>query len=146
MRIWSLHPKYLDSKGIVALWRETLLAKNVLQNKTKGYKHHPQLERFKSSKQPVGAINLYLSFVYEEASARGYNFDKSKFSRSKKRIKLTVTSGQIEFEVKHLLKKLKVRDPKKIKELKSLKVFEPHPLFKIIPGNTESWEIIAKEK
>jgi len=43
MRIWSLHPKYLDSKGMVALWREALLAKQVLLNKTKGYKNHPQL-------------------------------------------------------------------------------------------------------
>jgi hypothetical protein len=33
MRIWSLHPKYLDSKGLVALWRESLLAKNVLRDK-----------------------------------------------------------------------------------------------------------------
>ena len=110
MRIWSLHPKYLDAKGIVALWRETLLAKNVHENKTKGYKHHPQLDRFKKSKVPVAAINLYLSYVYEEAVKRGYNFDKKKFSRSNKRMKLKVMSGQMDYEVKHLLKKLKVRD------------------------------------
>lgn len=144
MRIWSLHPKYLDAKGIVALWRETLLAKNVLQNKTKGYKHHPQLDRFKKSKEPVAAINLYLGYVYEEAVKRGYNFDKKKFSRNNKRMKLKVTTGQIDYEVKHLLKKLKIRDPKKFKELGSIKVFEPHPLFKITPGKIEKWEIISK--
>jgi len=145
MRIWSLHPKYLDAKGMVALWRETLLAKNVLQNKTKGYKHHPQLNRFKESKYPLAAINLYLSFVYKEAVERGYNFDKKKFSKSSKRIKLQVTSGQIDYEVKHLLKKLKIRDPKKFKELKSVKVFESHPLFKVIHGEIEIWEIIANQ-
>jgi len=141
MRIWSLHPKYLDTKGIVALWRETLLAKNVLQNKTKGYKHHPQLNRFRESKYPLASINLYLSYVYEEATERGYNFDKKKFTASKKRIKLKVTSGQIEYETKHLLKKLKIRDPERFKELKSVKDFEAHPLFKVIPGKIESWEI-----
>lgn len=48
MRIWSLHPKYLDTKGLVALWRETLLAQHVLSGKTKRYKNHPQLARFKN--------------------------------------------------------------------------------------------------
>ena len=143
MRIWSLHPKYLDSKGLVALWRETLLAKKVLQNKTRGYKHHPQLERFRKSQQPIAAINLYLRFVYEEASARGYKFDKKKFRRGNTRIKLKVTSGQINYEVKHLLKKLKIRDPKKFRELKSVDTTKPHPLFKIVPGDTEDWEIIS---
>jgi len=46
MRIWSLHPKYLDTKGLVALWRDALLARHVLQGKTTGYKNHPQLNRF----------------------------------------------------------------------------------------------------
>jgi len=46
MRIWSLHPKYLDAKGLVALWRDALLARHVLQGKTTGYKNHPQLNRF----------------------------------------------------------------------------------------------------
>jgi hypothetical protein len=59
MRIWSIHPKYLDTKGIVALWREALLAKNVLEGKTKGYKNHPQLDRFKSASKPSDAINYY---------------------------------------------------------------------------------------
>ena len=52
MRIWSLHPKYLDTKGLVALWRETLLAKHVLEGKTKGYRNHPQLDRFKKAQNP----------------------------------------------------------------------------------------------
>jgi hypothetical protein len=78
MRIWSLHTKYLDSKGLVALWRETLLAKHVLEGKTKGYKNHPQLNRFKALKNPIDGINEYLSMVYFEAKQRGYNFNKEK--------------------------------------------------------------------
>jgi len=68
MRLWSLHPKYLDSKGLVALWRETLLAKHVLEGKTKGYRNHPQLDRFKLSEDPLAAINYYLQMIYEESN------------------------------------------------------------------------------
>ena len=141
MRIWSLHPKYLDAKGLVALWRETLLAKHVLEGKTKGYKNHPQLNRFKKSKHPLDAINFYLSIVLKEAEARDYHFDAKKIS-SFKRSKLTVTKGQMNYEAKHLLKKLKTRDPKRFKELRSLPSFEPHPLFRIKEGVIESWEIV----
>ena len=80
MRIWSLHPKLLDSKGLVALWRETLLAKKVLQGGTKGYINHPQLLRFKENENPINSINYYLSEVQIEATVRGYNFDKSKIT------------------------------------------------------------------
>jgi hypothetical protein len=142
MRIWSLHPKYLDAKGIVALWRETLLAKHVLQGKTKGYKNHPQLSRFKKTKNPVDSINHYLSFVFLEAKSRGYRFDTSKIASSFKRSKLAVTKGQIDYETQHLLKKLKIRDPKKFKQVKSLHSFEPHPMFRIKKGEIESWEIV----
>src|SRR4029079_12177411 len=106
MRLWSLHPKHLDAKGLVALWRETLLAKKVLEGKTKGYKNHPQLNRFKTLKRPLHSINYYLFIVLKEARARGYNFDATKIAEFK-RSKITVTSGQIEFETKHLLRKLK---------------------------------------
>ena len=97
MRIWSLHPKYLDVKGLVALWRETLLAKHVLEGKTKGYRNHPQLDRFKKSKSPLNAINQYLSEVYKEATNRGYNFDVTKFNPVEKPLKMTVTAGQLNY-------------------------------------------------
>ena len=82
MRIWSVHPKYLDKKGLVALWRESLLAKHVLEDKTKGYKNHPQLNRFKQHQQPLHAINYYLSIVQEEATKRGYRFNQEKIDRN----------------------------------------------------------------
>ena len=140
MRIWSLHPKYLDSKGLVALWRETLLAKHVLENKTKGYKNHPQLDRFKKSKKPIASINQYLAEIYAEASHRNYNFDKRKINWNFRRSKLTVTTKQLAYETSHLLKKLQKRDPKKYKDLKSKKTIAPHPLFDLIEGEIAEWE------
>ena len=78
MRLWSLHPKYLDTKGIVALWREALLAQAVLRGDTKGYRHHPQLARFKAAHKPLHAITAYLSAIHKEAVRRNFKFDASK--------------------------------------------------------------------
>ena len=142
MRIWSLHPQYLDAKGLVALWRETLLAKHVLQGKTKGYKNHPQLNRFKKLKNPVAAIDQYLDSVLKEAIQRRYNFDTTKISRPFKKIKIKVTDGQIHYEAGHLLKKLKERDPLRYKQFKLIQKAEPHPMFRVVKGEIEEWEII----
>ena len=140
MRLWSLHPKYLDSKGLVALWREGLLAKAVLEGKTKGYKNHPQLERFKSHSKPVKAINNYLYCVVLEAEERGYNFDKTKVKSFKLEENILVTDKQVKYEFNHLLKKLKKRDKDKHKEISNLKKIEPHPIIKIKAGPVEKWE------
>jgi hypothetical protein len=142
MRIWSIHPKYLDTKGLVALWRETLLAKNVLEEKTKGYKNHPQLTRFKNSINPLQGINRYLAAVYEESQIRGYKFNQDKFNVYHEPVNLTVTRGQIEYETQHLLKKLKTRDSDRYHSLFKVTTIEPHPLFKIIDGEIEEWEIV----
>jgi len=142
MRLWSLHPKYLDTKGLLALWRETLLAKKVLENKTKGYKNHPQLDRFKKAKNPLDVINQYLSEIHKEASRREYNFDREKINWNFKKSKLNVTKGQLEYEKDHLLNKLKNRDIKKFQEIKKIKKFEANLLFEIKEGEIEKWEII----
>jgi len=144
MRIWSIHPKYLDSKGLVALWRETLLAKHVLEGKTKGYRNHPQLDRFKQTDNPLDAINQYLAAVYNEALARGYHFDKEKINWAFRPSIMVVTTGQIKYETDHLLNKLRKRDEIKFKELHHLDKFKPHPMFKTINGAIEKWEIIEK--
>lgn len=142
MRIWSIHPKYLDTKGLVALWRETLLAKHVLEDKTKGYRNHPQLDRFKQNDHPLDRINQYLAVIYEEALARGYNFDKKKINWAFEPSIMNVTDGQIKYETIHLLNKLKVRDINKFTELQKLKIILPHPLFKVIKGKVEKWEVM----
>ncbi|MFD1628233.1 pyrimidine dimer DNA glycosylase/endonuclease V [Pseudopedobacter beijingensis] len=142
MRIWSVHPKYLDTKGLVALWRETLLAKHVLEGKTKGYRNHPQLDRFKQTDYPQQRINQYLVTVYEEALERGYNFDKEKINWHFETSVMPVTCGQVKYEITHLLNKLKVRDPEKFAMLQEQTIVEPHPMFEIIEGAVEAWEII----
>lgn len=142
MRLWSIHPIYLDAKGLVALWREALLAQNVLLGKTKGYKNHPQLLRFKNTNDPLPAISNYLRFVADEADKRVYNFDKGKIASNEKCKPIKVTKGQVEYEFKHLLKKLKIREPKKYEELKTLKEIKLHPLFILVDGDIEGWEVI----
>lgn len=145
MRIWSLHPRYLDTKGLVALWRETLLAKNVLSGNTKWYKNHPQLKRFKNTKNPLNAINQYLAEVYEEAVQRNYNFDREKINWDFEPTLLTVTHKQMAYEKKHLQKKLQTRDPKKFEDTKNFDIFMTHPLFQIIEWEIEDWEVIISE-
>lgn len=145
MRIWSIHPKFLDSKGLVALWRETLLAQKVLLGKTKGYRSHPQLIRFKNSAAPLEFIGSYLEYIWHEANRRGYSFDSSKIQNkipknSKKKLK--VTTGQIEYEKKHLLKKLKVRDITFYHQFRKTTEIVLHPLFREVTGEIEDWEIV----
>lgn len=142
MRIWSIHPRYLDSKGLVALWREGLLAQKVLQGATKGYKNHPQLKRFGKTGNPVGAVADYLRYVANEADNRGYRFDRNKISENRSEEKMTVTDGQMKYEFAHLLNKLKKRNPELHTRLKNIEKIEPHPKFEEIIGSVENWEII----
>ncbi len=140
MRLWSLHPQYLDTKGLLALWREGLLAQKVLHGKTKGYTKHPQLDRFKESADPVSAIATYLHIVCDEAVSRGYAFDRSRISVSRTESTLVVTHGQLLYEWSHLIGKLKARDAEVYKRLHKVKTPAPHPMFTIVPGPTASWE------
>lgn len=140
MRLWSIHPRYLDTKGLVALWREALLAQKVLQGETQGYKKHPQLQRFREQKQPLVAIGDYLYQVYLEGKNRGYNFRFDKICLRGEQTSISVNSGQVEVEFNHLLNKLKGRDPDKYKELLEIKEIKIHPLFTIRKGGIEEWE------
>lgn len=142
MRLWSIHPKYLDTRGLVALWREALLAQKVLTGNTKGYRHHPQLIRFRSSGDPLLSIGIYLHFIADEAEARGYRFDRTKIIRCPLETfpKINVTQGQLEFEISHLMKKLLCREPAECKKLKEQREISPHPLFEVVPGPIELWE------
>lgn len=142
MRIWSVHPEYLDSRGLVALWREALLAKHVLEGKTKGYKKHPQLERFRKSANPENSINQYLSEVYNVAVKRGFNFDKEKINWDFNPVRIPVTEGQLRYETGHLKRKLKIRDKARYNDLKDKTLLRTHPLFRIVEGKIETWEKI----
>jgi hypothetical protein len=143
MRIWSLHPKYLDGRGLVALWREALLAQAVLRGRTTGYGHHPQLARFRRSAAPVGAIAAYLRAVREESLLRGYAFDAARISTARARGRLTVSRGQLDYEWRHLLAKLHARDRQRWRQLAAIKRPQPHPLFRVVAGGIAAWEKVV---
>jgi hypothetical protein len=140
MRLWSLDPGYLDARGLVTVWREGLLAKKVLQGRTRGYLHHPQLVRFRAQPDPLAAIDSYLSVILKEATRRGYHFDNTKIEGNLMYVHIPVTHGQLEFEFSHLLNKLKTRNPEKFEEIRTITDIRPHPLFQTIPGEPENWE------
>ncbi len=142
MRIWTVHPRYLDTKGLLAVWRESLLAQKVLHGGTKGYRNHPQLKRFKALENPVGAIAKYLHFVSEEATARGYKFNADKIAAPDHSAEILCTRGQLVYEWHHLKEKLKTRDAGKYQRLQTIAEPEPHPMFRIIEGEIEDWEIV----
>jgi hypothetical protein len=145
MRLWSIHPEYLDTKGLVALWREGLLAQRVLMGKTKGYSNHPQLERFKKTRDAVSTIGTYLRGVYTEAQERGFNFNRGKVIRYSEDERISVTQGQLEYEFQWLLVKLKVRDKSRYERLQCVISIKAHPIFVVCPGGVEPWERERKE-
>jgi hypothetical protein len=144
MRIWSIHPAYLDAKGLLAVWRETLLAQKVLKGETRGYRNHPQLKRFKEQTDPVGAIANYLRAIHDEAQRRGYNFSRDKIEPREFNRQIACTRGQLLYEWNHLKDKLKNRAAVKYRELQDITEPAPHPLFKIVEGEIEDWEIITR--
>ena len=140
MRLWTIHPKHLDAKGLVALWREALLAQKVLQGRTRGYRHHPQLIRFQATRRPAAALASYLAVVHEESVRRGYHFDAAKIGAGRFRGSISETRGQLLYEWQHLRRKLAIRDPKRFRTCQAVKLPEYHPLFRMIPGRVRDWE------
>ena len=140
MRLWTLHPKYLDPQGLVALWREALLARAVLSGATRGYRHHPQLARFRAQESPLAAVGSYLQAIHAEAAARGYAFDEAKLGLERLGTRIPVTHGQLEYEWRHLLQKLSARKPELHQRWASSAEPECHPLFEVRPGPVEPWE------
>ena len=140
MRLWTIHPRYLDPQGLVALWREALLAKAVLRGETRGYKHHPQLARFRAHASPRSAINAYLAAVHAEATARGYAFDRRKLGPRRQVAAIAATSGQLAYEWQHLMKKLFVRNRPLHARWQHTRRAECHPLFRRVRGPVADWE------
>lgn len=143
MRLWSLHPRYLDARGLVALWRESLLAQAVLAGRTRGYRQHPQLVRFLESSDPQRCIAVYLRAVHEEAVCRDYRFDERKIGSEGAVEPLTVTRGQLDYEWEHLLHKLGARSPAWLDHLGGITEPESHPLFRVVAGDVAEWEVAA---
>jgi len=146
MRLWSIHPRYLDARGQTALWREALLAQKVLLGKTTGYRNHPQLSRFRDTPDPAGAIAQYLVHVADEADARGFRFDRTKITDRRFNGGISVTTGQIYHEFQHLLGKLNERSHELYERLRILDLIEPHPMMYERPGKIEDWEKIESKQ
>jgi hypothetical protein len=143
MRLWSLHPAQLDVKGLLAVWREGLLAQKVLRGQTRGYARHPQLDRFRALPDPVSAIGAYLSELLRESERRGYSFNQELIVRYARRVRarVPVTQGQVRYEWKHLLSKLRARAWSRYQALRARRP-KTHPLFRVVAGNIEPWERI----
>lgn len=141
MRLWTLHPAHLDARGLVALWREALLAQAVLRGRTRGYRNHPQLTRFRALDDPVAAIAAYLRAIHAEAAARGYDFDASRIVRTRRvTVRISETKGQLEYEWLHLAAKLRRRSPGWHASHHRGQTPTPHPLFRIVSGKVRPWE------
>jgi hypothetical protein len=147
MRIWTIHAKYLDSKGLVAAWREGLLAQKVLEEKTIGYKKHPQLTRFRASPNGVDLIRRYLKELMAEARKRGFHFNEDKIGiiNTNQEVKIIVTNRQLAYEYELLKMKLKKRDPKKYIELLANSSIMNNAVFSIVIGEIEKWEKVKNE-
>jgi hypothetical protein len=160
MRLWSLHPAFLDTKGLVDAWRESLLAQKVLEGLTSGYTHHPQLNRFRSCSDPVVMAALFLQGIADEAFRRNYHFDTTKIHREvlylpdKKLLRpayihagktiivrqIPVSREQILYEGALLAAKLEIRDPSRRESLFPFFCDRLHPLFTLTEGPIAAWE------
>ena len=145
MRLWSLHPSLLDRAGLLALWREALLAQKVWAGATKGYRRHPQLDRFRQSSDPILAIASYLWSVADEAKERGYLFDVSKIARRRGKVIILVTNEQVAYELAHLKQKLRQRDPKRLQLANERKPVKINSTFRLVDGPIAPWERVPPD-
>ncbi|MFC1476974.1 pyrimidine dimer DNA glycosylase/endonuclease V [candidate division KSB1 bacterium] len=147
MRLWSFHPRYLDAKGLVAVWREALLAQKVLLGETIGYTNHPQLRRFSVQPDSLAAAGAYLRGIWDEAVSRGYKFDSGKILRPGPAVKIPVTAGQLDYEFRWLLHKVQGRAPEHFMKLRAAgeSRIECHPIFTVVDGGIERWERIRPD-
>ena len=141
MRLWSIHPDLLDRAALVAGWREGLLAQKVLRGLTKGYRAHPQLERFRELPDPVAGIATWLHGLGDAADARGYRFDRTRIVLPPGPERLPLTDGQLALEWAHLRAKVVERDPPWLARLVAPR---PHPMFDLVPGPVAAWERAPK--
>lgn len=141
MRLWSVHPRHFDRQALTACWREGLLAQAVIADPTRrGYAHHPQLQRFRQTQDPLATIGVYLSAVVDEADARGYRFAREKIRRSVPVEPIPLARGQLEYEWGHLLRKLEARSPELWGRWRAVSEPDPHPLFTVVDGPIADWE------
>jgi hypothetical protein len=140
MRLWTLHPRNLDARRLVAAWREALLAQKVLLGATSGYKHHPQLARFRMQDESVPAIATFLTFPAAEAKLRGYHFNSGKIMPARFNGQIEETNGQLQYEWLHLKRKFELRSPDQYNRYRDVAIAESNPLFSIVRSDVRNWE------
>lgn len=145
MRLWSIDPDQLDRAALVAGWREGLLAQKVLRGLTKGYRNHPQLDRFRALPDPVLAVACWLHGLADAADRRGYRFDRTRVVLPPERLladdrpRIELTGGQLDYEWQHLRAKVRERDPGWWPQVESAAP-RPHPMMDVVPGPIAEWE------
>lgn len=148
MRLWSIHPRYLDRQGLASAWREGLLAQAVLAGRTSGYTRHPQLVRFREVSDPLGAVGGYLSGLHTEATARGYRYDLTRVDQPDPDGRwagaIEVGARQVAYEWAHLMGKLAGRSPEVAQRWQAEEPgrVQVHPLFRRVPGPIADWEVV----
>jgi hypothetical protein len=140
VRLWSIHPCYLDPPGLGGLWREALLAQRVVEGRTAAYRHHPQARRVLDQADPWGAIHDYLLGVWEEGRRRGYHYDRSRISEHSGGHLMEVPRGQIEYELALLRYKLAERNRDFLSRLPTFERTLSHPSIRIVEGGIAPWE------
>lgn len=147
MRLWSLHPSFLDRQGLLGQWREAIQAKNALLNPDhpSNIWHARQLQRFKESPAPMRNIAIFLHVVADEMILRGYHPNVSLIPYYPEKIPhyISVTSGQVDYEIKFLQAKLEKRNPTFLPRLWNIRLLmfnQLNPVFKEVGGDIEPWE------
>ena len=140
MRLWSIHPRYLDPPGLGGLWREALLAQGIVIGRTTAYRNHPQARRVLEQPDPWGAIHDYLVGVWEEGDRRGYDYKRSRILPHAGSHPMTVPRGQLEYEAALLRLKLEARNPAYLDDLPRPECVPPHPSILVVEGGIAWWE------
>lgn len=163
MRVWSIHPAYLDTKGLVASWKEGIQGLNALRNPRKPngkwamFAHHPQLIRFKRFENPELCLSEYLHFIADEADRRNYNFNRNLIlpRLDENPYQIWITCGQLIYEWDFLSHKVTCRtgfweygkptiNGKSTVETIASWSCVVHPMVVLIPGDIECWEKVKE--
>ena len=100
----------------------------------------PAAATVSATDDPLVAIATYLHALADDA--RGYSFDRPRVSRpADEGLRLSVTAGQLDYEWQHLRAKVETRDPEWFEAVVVTARPKPHPLFDVVPGDVEPWEV-----
>lgn len=167
MRLWTIHPTFLDNEGLHGLWREGLLAQKIIEDPTHGRSNNPQIARFRNHVSPISILGAYLWTVGHEGMERGFKYNVARIEDppmlgsimvpkgSSGDPRIPVTEEQIRFEFDHLFSKLEERDPVSLEKILNYSVQSTikyredfrlkaiNPAFRIVVGPIESWEKVS---